>query len=281
MTHSSPAPLPEPSERTRLLRAAADGALTPGEKTAFDAHLAQHSEDASVIAFERRLRTELGRAFSMEAAPTELEERIHRMTSEVRPRSRRWAVQLLAAAAVLAVTALGIRLLQGDTDEFGFAGRSGLVRFLATHPHDCPITIERTMEEFHVRHFGGAVSELGSLLGKAPVLGDLEESSLEFKGMGYCGIPGNKVSMHLLFSGAIGSPLEGAMLSVYVQPDDGRLPLTDGATYRLLPKAPEFSELEMFVWRRDGLDYFVVTPDANAGGIVLASAGAPPVSAVL
>lgn len=280
MTHSPPTPRPEPSDRTRLLRAAADGGMTPAEQKALDAHLAQHPEDAAVITFEQRMRSELGRSFSTEAAPTGLEERIRRMTSEARPRRRR-VIQLLVAAAVLAVTALGIRLLQRDAEEFGFAGRSGLVRFLATHPHDCPITIERTMEEFHVRHFVGAVSELGSLLGRAPVLGDLAGNSLEFKGMGHCGIPGNRVSMHLLFSGAAGSSLEGAMLSVYVQPDDGRLPITDGATYRLMPKAQEFSELEMFVWRRDGLAYFVVTPDAHAGETVLACAGAPPVSAVL
>ncbi len=282
MTRSPQDPLPEPSERTRILRAAADDTLTPAERAALEAHLASNPEDEAVVAFERRMRLELGRAFSTDAAPPQLEERIRRMTSEGRPRSRRWVVQLAAAAAVLAVVALGIRLaLRGDVDEFGFNGRSGLVRFLATHPRDCPITIDRTMEEFHVRHFNGAVSELGSLLGRAPALGDLAGTALTFQGMGHCGIPGHEVSMHLLFSGAMGSSLEGAMLSVYVQPDDGRLPITDGATYRLVPKTPEFSEVEMFVWRRDGLDYFVVAPDANAGQIMLACAGAPPVSAVL
>ena len=191
MTDSPLTPKPEPLDRTRILRAAADDELTPAQRTALDAHLAEHPEDAAVVAFERRLRSELGRVFTPDAAPRQLEDRIRRMVSKAPPAPRRWVVKLLAAAAVLLVTALGIRLaLRSDAEEFGFAGRSGMVRFLATHPHDCPITIDRTMEEFHVRRFGGAVSELGNLLGQAPALGDLEGTALEFRGMGHCGLPG-------------------------------------------------------------------------------------------
>lgn len=282
MTHT-PDPM-KPSDRTRLLRAAADDALTPEDRLALTSHLERHPDDAAVIEFERRLRTELGRALSPEIPlPSSVEERVQQLALGGRPRAHRRLIPFLAAAAaVLLVAMLGLRLaVRTDVDEFGFDGRSELVRFLGTHPQDCPITIDRTLEEFHVRHFGGAVSELGSLLGRAPVLGDLAQAGLDFRGMGRCGIPGHQVSMHLLFSGSPGSSLEGAMLSVYVQRDDGRLPISDGATYRLVSKASEFSDLDMFVWRRDGLDYFVVTPDANAGQVVLACAGAPSVSELL
>ena len=273
---------PTPSDRTRLLRGAADDALTEAERRELDAHLAQHPADASVIDFERRLRGELARAIGGEEPPDELESRIRRLAAPPRPRASRGRWLFAAAAAVLLIAALAIRnSLRRSPDEFGFDGRGELVQFLGTHPENCPITIERTLEQFHVRRFDEAVTELGALLGEAPRIDDLAKAGLEFRGMGRCGIPGHELSMHVMFTGAEGSELEGAMLSVYLQRDDGRLPIRDGATYRLEPKQPEFAALQIYVWRHDGLDYFVVTPHADAGRVALASTGAPPVSGVL
>ena len=282
MTDPSSPSAPEPSERTRLLRAAADDMLTSAERAALDAHLAAHPEDEAVIAFERGLRSELGSALAGAAAPGELEQRLRDMAVRAQPRARRRVVKMLAAAVVLAVAAFGLRTaLRGDADDFGFAGRAGLVRFLATHPNDCPISIDRAIDEFQVQRFASAMSELDTVLGRAAALGALSETDLRFHGMRRCGGPGHELSMHLVFSGARGSSLEGSVLSVYVQPDDGRLPISEGGTYRLVPKTQQFSRLEMFVWKRNGLDYFVVTPTAEAGRVALASAGAPPVSAAL
>lgn len=272
-------PEPTPFDRTRLLRAAADDALSEAERSELGAHLAQLPDDRAVIEFERHLRTELGRVFAGDEAPGSLEKRIHELAVRARPRRLRRVALLAAAAVVLILGAFGIRsAITRNVDEFGFSGRGELVRFLATHPRDCPITIERTIAEFHVERFDGALSEIGSLLGEAPQLGDLAKAGFEFRGMGRCGIPGHGTSMHIQLMGAPGSPVEGAMLSLYVQRDDGRLPISDGSTYRLEPKAQDFAEVQMYVWRHDGLDYFVVTPQREAALVALASAGAPPVS---
>lgn len=275
-------PKPTPSDRTRLLRAAADDALTESERSELGTHLAQRPDDRAVIDFERQLRTELGRVFASDEAPVALEQRIRQLGGQTRPRRLRRIALLAAAAVVLIIGALGIRsAIRGNVDEFGFEGRGKLVRFLGTHPQDCPITIERTLAEFHVQRFDGALSELGSLLGQAPRLGDFTKAGLEFRGMGRCGIPGQGLSMHIQMMGAPGSPLEGAMLSLYVQRDDGRLPISDGSTYRLEPKAQDLANVQMYVWRHEGLDYFVVTPNVEAALVALASAGAPPVSQTL
>jgi hypothetical protein len=272
---------PTPSDRTRLLRAAADDALTESERSELGTHLAQRPDDRAVIDFERQLRSELGRVLESDEAPVALEQRIREL-AQPRPRWLRRIALLAAAALVLILGAIGIRsAIFGNVDEFGFEGRGKLVRFLGTHPQDCPITIERTLAEFHVQRFDGALSELGSLLGEAPRLGDLTKSGFEFRGMGRCGIPGQGLSMHIVMMGAPGTPLEGAMLSLYVQRDDGRLPIFDGSTYRLEPKAQDLANVQMYVWRREGLDYFLVTPIVEAALVALASAGAPPVSQTL
>ncbi len=48
------------SERTRLLRAAADGELTAQDKSALEVHLRTNPDDAAVVLFEQRLRESVG-----------------------------------------------------------------------------------------------------------------------------------------------------------------------------------------------------------------------------
>lgn len=272
-------PDPAPSDRTRLLRAAADDTLTESERRELALHLERQPEDRVLIEFERRLRSELGRAFAGDEAPDALELRIRTLGARSRPpRTRRLAL-LAAAAVLLIVGALAVRrTLTRDVDEFGFEGRGKIVHFLGTHPRECPITIERTLAEFHVQQFDGALSELSSLLGQAPRMSDFTKAGFEFRGMGRCGIPGHGLSMHIQWMGSTGSTVEGVMLSLYVQHDDGRLPITDGVTYQLEPKSQDLTGVQMYLWRHEGLDYFVVTPNREAALAALASVGAPSVS---
>lgn len=281
MSEPSKGPSGLPSARTRLLRAAADGELDASQRAALEVYLAQHPEDRAVVAFERRLREELGRACSTEVAPAYLEARLRSLAAQ---QDRPWwkrAGPLLAAAGLLLAAALAIQSALTDPEDFGFAGRADLVRFLATHPADCTISAERTLAEFRVQDFGGAASKLGSLLGATVDLGDLEGTDLRFLGMQRCGVPGEQTSMHLLFRGDEESALAGELLSIYVQPRDPRLPLDEGASYRLVPRTARFQELEVFAWRRGGLDYIVCTPKRAAAELVLASAAVPPVSGLL
>ncbi|MBI5362444.1 MAG: hypothetical protein HZA53_04640 [Planctomycetes bacterium] len=273
---------PDPLERTRLLRAAADGELTPAERRDYEIHLARHPEDARVVEFEQQLRSRLGTALTVGEKPPELEDRVRRIADASRPGRARRFVPYLVAAGILAVAAVGLLLaLRRNVDDFGFQGRGKLVDFLGAHAKECPITIQRTIEEFNVHRLGEAVTDIEARLGSAPVLGDLDSVGLSFRGMGLCGIPGHGVSLHLQFMGQQGSRLEGTMLSVYVQGDDGRMPLVDGVTYRLQPKTEELASVQMYVWRRAGIDYFVVTPHVEAGLAVLASAGVAPPTQML
>ncbi len=263
-----------PSERSRLLRAAADDELLAGERAALDAHLARRPDDRAVIEFERKLRDGLAHSFSGSQVPAALEQRIRALGAPPRHRLLRRIAWLAAAAALL--VAAGITYHSATrADEIGFYGRATLVRFLATHPHDCPISIERTLAEFNVEAYDDALSSLGNLLGDAPALGDLTDAGFEFRGMGRCGIPGHELSIHIQLVGAAGSTFEGDKLSIYVQRDDGRLPITDGATYRLQPKTLRFADVGMYLWRREGFDYFVVSENPEAAIIALRRAGAP------
>lgn len=273
---------PMPSRRTRLLRGAADRALSEVESAELAEHLVARPKDRAVIDFENQLRTSLQRSLGSEHAPEHVRERVRELARKSVPQPRSSLVRWLVAAVVVLGLGLGLwKAFPRNPDQFGFDGRGPLVQFLATHSMECPITIERTIQEFHVRRVDEAVSTLGTLLGQAPLLAGLGQTDLEFRGMGRCGIPGNELSMHLMFAGAMGSALEGAMLNLYVQRDDGRLPISEGTTYQLQPKTQEFSALQMFVWKRQGLDYFVVTANPEAGRIALAKTGAPEISALL
>ena len=70
----------EPNESplgpTALVRAAADGELTPEQKRLLEAHLQANPADRAGIEFERALRAAVGRSMGQERAPAHLAERI-------------------------------------------------------------------------------------------------------------------------------------------------------------------------------------------------------------
>ena len=109
----------------------------------------------------------------------------------------------------------------------------------------------------------------------------LSGTTVQFRGLGNCHLPGNSTGMHLVFVGAEGTPVAGTVLSIYVERDDGRLPIEDGRTYRLQPKVAAYAKDQMFVWRRAGNDFFLVTASAPAGAVALASVRAPPLDGTL
>jgi hypothetical protein len=274
-----------PSRRTQLLRAAADGELSPAEQRELDALLADHPEEAAVVDFERALRAGVERACQGDPAPAEVGARIEKLARGARLRPLRRLVTIAAAAAAVVLLAVWLwHGRAGDAEERGFTGRGALVRYLATHPRNCVISVERTIREFDVRRCDEAISAVAKLVGGAPDLGGLQgltQSELEFRGMGRCGIPGGGTSLHLVFAGAAGTPLEGAMVSVYVQRDDGRLPIAEDTTYRLEPRTPDFSGVEMLVWKHGALDFFVVTENPAAARVALARSSARPPTATL
>ena len=118
-----------------LLRAAADGELTPAERARLDEHLGANEGDAARVAFERGLRSACGRAMGAQRCPDALRASIERIAAESNPEyaagvearaeetrsasfwnSPKLGRVLGAAAAVVLMIGVGAVLVSGAAD---------------------------------------------------------------------------------------------------------------------------------------------------------------------
>ncbi len=272
---------PKPNKRTRLLRAAADGELLGEQESELQAHLEQHPEDQAVVDFERLLRSQLEATFGNEGlGPSSKQTGPKQAPQITAPRTRLRLAPLLAAAALLLVTVYGLRgLFEPSPDEapgpVSAQGGAKLVEFLQTHQEVCPISVAMAIEGYRMQPLGEALRELDLCLSQSTVLTDVNPNGFMFVGMSTCGIPGEGTSMHLQFMGLPKGKFEGVPVSLYIQADNGPLPIEEGATYALKPKHGGTPAQAMFVWKSSGLCTFVVTPDADAAWALLGQARAP------
>lgn len=308
----------EPMTIAALLRAAADGELTPEQQQRLDTHLAQNPGDAGRIEFERELREACSRAMGGVTCPAALRARVEALASnaasveaaadqamaarlgnraaETSKRSfwsqhSRFVVQAMAAVLVIGVGSVFIMqsiqtasksVLDGAPLE-QVAFRNEIAQFVSAEHHRC-CEEEAAEAKFVVRDASEAAEQFGELLG-APL--DLPGATgpieiVSFRGGGQCGVPGSDgISVHMRFDFDRGAG-ELSKVSLFIAPDRGLLPIEVGTTYRVNTKACGIAGASILVWTDGALVYYIVAEadDGGCGDLVDAMDG-PDVSGLL
>ncbi|MCB9845973.1 MAG: hypothetical protein H6811_08320 [Phycisphaeraceae bacterium] len=279
--------IPNPGEErptpilASLLRCAADGELNADEQRALEEHLRNHPGDAQRIEFDRSLRDACRRVMQSESAPAGLRDRILATASGARAEerdaldaglsarrgetSRRsfWARSQgrlqLAAAAVLLIVA-GVFLFQ--IARIGTGPSTGayaeVAAFVGTEHVACEVDAARA-EKMSIHDFSEVPRALSDIVGKSPTLPDLVKAGLTFIDGGECAVPGGGRSMHLRFDAVCPISHKPTTVSLFVQDaTDSTLELSEGASYRLRARGDPNGSV-IYAWRRDGLDYFLVS----------------------
>ena len=288
------------SARTELLRAAADGELTPVQMAELERHMAAHPDDQRVVEFERALRSSIA-ATGSGTAPTALRDRIAAMSSTAgtdraslpfpsvgtRPHRRfSHPIRWLAMAASVAIVAGGAFLILRPPGT-GLTGgaqitqqyRTSLVSFIGTQHEECEVHADMIGMRFKTTKLGDVPGEFSKVLGSVPDIGHIDGSGLRFLAAGPCAVPGRGKSVRMVLESAAAdtsSNGRGALVSIHIQQDTGELNLEAGKTYRLVDKlaSPDPAAPDIFVWRRDGFIYFLTSKSEPAMQMARAAFGA-------
>ncbi len=297
-----------------LLRCEADGELTPDQARLLEKRRAggmARSEDAARLAFERGLRQAVGRVMSgSQAAPAELRRRIveslrqHKQSTHPHPphtfasespiafpgatTHRNWG--WLAAAAALALT-LGTSLMMWNRGPTGSGSATAhvitteqathLVAYIADQHEHCANFGAFFNKKMTARTEAAAAAAAIELLSKVPSVLELgadrlAEAGYEFAGLGRCQVPGPGRSAHLIYKTT--SP-DSPVVSLFIQEDRGDLALEPDRFYTC---AGEMADKEtLAVWRKDGLIYYLFTPDPRQQPQAREIFGAPQLHASL
>lgn len=282
----------EPMGLGALIRAGADGELTPEQERRLEVHLEIEPGDVARVESERLLREAVSRiGASGPGAPAGLREQVLRamaaadlasdpaggddgasdLPGRLAPLTRSrsfWASaggRAVAVAAVLALAVTAGLLVRGSLpSDTVFSARTTAVQFVAREHGRCTVEIVPGADKFEVTDPLMLPGFARTLMGRDVSLGDLIEggaTNLRFIDAGGCHVPMGGRSMHLRFEAP--TPSGGTTLaSLFVQEDRGELDLAESVTYRLDPRA-ESGESSMspgvFLWLRDGMVYYLVT----------------------
>ncbi len=295
------------SRRSELLRAAADGELTPQEAVELEAHLRENPEDRAVIEFERELRGAIARAAVMEP-PAGLRERVlasrAASTTETRgsdpgrkaggvpggplpitgPSRRGVPLLRYALAAGLVMAAAGTVVvvnsnIGGSTpvQQMTASQRLSLVSFLSTQHEECELHADLVGTRFSLSSLDDVPARFASVLGRRPDLGRLEASGLSLLGAGPCAVPGRGRSVRLVLDASAADPDMQPLVSIYIQQDTGELGIEEGRAYRLSRGVRDDgpADTDVFVWRSGGLLYFFASTSQPAIEVARSALGAP------
>lgn len=307
----------QPSMRTQLLLAAADGELSNEDARMLDAHLAAHPDDQKIIAFEKQLRASVAASATAAGPSDDLRQRIAQMcvgaehghaaipfedapSASSQSRSNgtmRW----LAIAAMVAVVASIVFI----TIQYGAnrrqseiavqpSHRTALVNFVSNQHEECELHADMIGSKLHINSLDEAPNAFRDVLGKEPDLGALAHSGLRFLGAGPCAVPGRGHSVHMVFDagGDAGIAADDSgrtsLVSVFIQDDTGELNIESNKTYRLVPAgggdstvSPDDSAVEIYLWKAGGFIYFLSSTSAPAMDKVRDALGASEPSGTL
>lgn len=284
-----------PSQRTVLLRAAADNELSASQTHSLDLHLHAAPRDRDVIEFERRLRTEVAAAASSETTPDALRRSIAALVvgpSTASPRPQRsirplWALAAacvaLAATVFVAASRFPARLPSGG-EIVNSSHRAALTRFLGWQHAECEVHADAIRQRFDIGPAADAPEKLARIVQHTPDLGSIRSSNtqnVEYLGAARCAVPGRGESVHIVLG--YRDPVAGKsrqLASLFVQEDFNELSLEPGRTYHMRPRSGEWDgrDMTVCVWRKDGLVYFLVGTSADALEAARHCVGAEPAS---
>ena len=278
-----------------LIRCAADDSLSMEQADALRAHLAAHPEDQARIDFERGLRDATASAMNTGSAPAELREAINNMIAseaptvgpvETRTRAFWQRTFLPVALAAMILLAFGATLLMTNSPQQTPSGwDSGLntqvVGWVEREHNKCSESEDYRKQKLPVTNVAEVRNETQRTLGKAPHRIQLDDAGYTLAGYGPCHIPGGGPSGQLIYTPNDGN---GKPISLFIQRDDGQLDnvagtgeCIKGATSQLSAesKAGRTPCDQIFIWRADGLIYYMVTGQGNPAIPCLKSLGAP------
>ncbi len=200
-----------------------------------------------------------------------MDERVERLAVQTRtPAFWRRSPGLVAAAAVL-LSAAGVLVWQatrlpgvqpppGMTHQ-QVAFRDRVAGFVSgEHSRCCRSDVAAQAKLIH-RDPAVARAHYAQVFGTASLhldAGAVEAGTVSFWGGGDCHVPGSTVSAHIRFD-AVSPQGEAVQLSLFVMPDNQRLPLEPGTTYRLESAACDEAGVSLYGWSAGGLTYLLVS----------------------
>lgn len=189
-------------------------------------------------------------------------------------RLRRFMAAAAAVVVMGGVVFVGQQIFQAPSAKFQSAGvfatsaeRARLVNFLTGEHNACSDFGSYFSAKMNPVEAERARAEIGKFLNAAPVGLELEGAGYTFAGYGQCAVPGGAASVHMIYrpaanaeAGAKPGDEETAVspVSLFIQKDNGWAGLEENRCYVL---REEGRGSPMFVWRRDGLIYYLVNPD--------------------
>lgn len=278
-----------------LIRCAADDSLSMEQADALRAHLAAHPEDQARIDFERGLRDATASVMHTGSAPAELRNAIENLIAggastvgpaETKSRAFWQRTFLPIAVAAMILLAFGATLLMTNGPQQPPTGwNAGLntqvVGWVEREHNKCSESEDYRKRKLTVTNVADVRSETQRSLGKAPHRIQLDDAGYTLAGYGPCHIPGGGPSGQLIYTPNDGN---GKPISLFIQRDDGQLDnvagtseCIKGATSQLSAesKAGRTPCDQIFIWRADGLIYYMVTGQGNPAIPCLKSLGAP------
>ena len=298
-----------------LIRAAADGELTDAQLAEFERLCAERDCTKDRVRFEQTLRECCGRvmqaapccsdslrarvraiaaesrATDMQAAPAQPFQQAagpEAMAPITRERSF-WqrSPGMMAAAAVL-LSVAGVLIWQASSLPAGplppgmtrteVAYRDRVAGFVSGEHSRCTKNASAAEAKLVLRDAETAKTHFASAFGMSQVSLEADPAdagSISFWGAGDCHVPGSAKSAHVRFDAVApdGTPVR---LSLFVMPDNQRLPIETGTTYRVGSEACAKSGVSLYAWREGSLVYLLVSEaEGEFCGIVRRSLHAP------
>lgn len=266
---------PQPTSIGALIRAAADGELSPEQQRALDQARQADPQVDNALAFERGLRDAVCRAMGSLCAPAGLRQRVRgaiasgnalSLPEGIAEHTRKpsfWGTRrttsLLAAMIVLTLGAAlffqAISLSKPGLNASQLAYRQQVASFVAGEHGRCAGSSDLAKSKLRISDPSEAESVLSELMGHSVSLPcQNRRPQIQFDGAGPCGIPGNGPSAHVMYHPADGGP----KVSIFMKPNSGELPFQPGKTYLLDTKKCGVAGTRIIAWVNDGLVYYAV-----------------------
>ncbi len=281
-----------PLNLAALLRACADGELSPAQCERLKQIVGDCPVTPSCIAFDQALRDCCGRAMREAMretkCPDALRERItaiaasssiaqtthapsdHAQHPETTSRSFWARSPMLAIAAMVMLSLAGVLIWQASSlsgiftptvplniDQVSYSERVGQ---FALREHNRCSQDGPAQAKLDKREITQAVAYFSQRFDRPVQMPDMAqgEDHIQFFGGGDCHLPETVQSGHLRFDAYddAGNPIS---LSLFIAPDPGILPLEQGVTYKVSSEACDAVGARLFVWAIDGVQYLLVS----------------------
>jgi len=172
------------------------------------------------------------------------------------------AVLAFAATVALVASVLIVASSMNRSSLDGSQVATRVVNFISSEHQVCSGFEQHFQRKFSARSIEDATAQSADYLGMVPYVLSLdpaswEKASLRFVGFGPCDIPGTSRSGHMLFQS---TEDESRVVSLFVHPDNGEI---DFPSKKCCYVSGDLGtdDGSIVVWRRDGVVYYLYTPD--------------------